>query len=55
MTMMISPETYYEEYLRSKSQKEVLREIRSLKREINRLKAGHCHPCLLPGKQCIPV
>lgn len=36
--MMISPEGYYEASLKGKSQQEVLKEIRSLKREINRLK-----------------
>ena len=36
--MMISPEGYYEEYLKGKSQNEILTEIRSLKREISRLK-----------------
>ncbi len=36
--MMISPELYYEKHLREKGQKEILREILSLKREIGRLK-----------------
>ncbi len=36
--MMISPEQYYEMNLKGKNQREILREIRSLKREINRLK-----------------
>lgn len=36
--MMISPETYYEENLKGKSAGEILREIQSLKREINRLR-----------------
>ena len=35
--MMISPETYYEDNLKGKSAGEILREIQSLKREINRL------------------
>lgn len=36
--MMISPEMYYEMNLKGKSQEEILREIRSLKREIGHLK-----------------
>lgn len=36
--MMISPEAYYELELKEKSQQEILKEIRSLKREINKLK-----------------
>ena len=36
--MMIGPEGYYEEYLKGKDADGVLRKIRSLKREINRLK-----------------
>lgn len=35
---MISPEGYYEVSLKGKSQSEILKEIRSLKREINQLK-----------------
>ena len=35
---MISPEFYYDEYLQGKSQEEILRQIRSLKQEISRLK-----------------
>ena len=35
--MMISPETFYEENLKGKSAEEILRVIKSLKREINRL------------------
>lgn len=36
--MMISPEGYYEVSTKGKSQEESLKEIRSLKREINQLK-----------------
>lgn len=36
--MMISPEGYYEVSLKGKPQTEILKEIRSLKREINQLK-----------------
>ena len=36
--MMISPETYYEEYLQGKSQSAILQQISLLKQEIGRLK-----------------
>lgn len=36
--MMISPEGYYEVNLKRKTQAEILKEIRSLKREINQIK-----------------
>ena len=36
--MMMSPEAYDEANLKGKSQQDILKEIRSLKREINRLK-----------------
>ena len=36
--MMISPETYYEEYLQGKSQSAILQQICLLKKEIGRLK-----------------
>lgn len=36
--MMISPEGYYEESLKGKSEAEILQEISSLKEEISRLK-----------------
>ena len=36
--MMISPETYYEEYLQGKSQSIILQQISLLKKEIDRLK-----------------
>lgn len=36
--MMISPEGYYEECLKGKSEAEILQEISSLKEEISRLK-----------------
>ena len=42
--MMISPETYYEEYLKGKKPEEILKAIRSLKREITRLKNIAEHP-----------
>lgn len=42
--MMISPETYYEEYLKGKTPEEILKAIRSLKREITRLKNIAEHP-----------
>ncbi len=36
--MMISPEMYYEEYIKGKSPKIIIRQIRILKKEINKLK-----------------
>lgn len=36
--MMISPEVYYEEYLKGKSEKEIIKAIRDSKREIEHLK-----------------
>lgn len=42
--MMISPETYYEENLKGKTSEEILKAIRSLKREITRLKNIAEHP-----------
>ena len=42
--MMISPETYYEEYLKGKTPEEILKVILSLKREITRLKNIAEHP-----------
>lgn len=42
--MMISPESFYEERLKGKSAKEILRVIRSLKQEIGRLKNMVEHP-----------
>ncbi len=36
--MMISPETYYETKLKGRSCEEIMTQIRSLKREIGRLK-----------------
>ena len=42
--MMISPETYYEEYLKGKTPEEILKAIRRLKREIARLKNIAEHP-----------
>ena len=42
--MMISPETYYEENLKGKTPEKILKAIRSLKREITRLKNIAEHP-----------
>jgi hypothetical protein len=36
--MMISPETYYEEYLQGKGKSAILQQISLLKKEIDRLK-----------------
>lgn len=52
--MMISPEAYYEEYLRGRSQEEILHEIRSLKREISRLKRELEDDSLEPKVQIMP-
>ena len=37
--MMISPESYYEEYLKGKTKEEITTAIRGLKQEIGRLKS----------------
>ena len=37
--MMISPESYYEEYLKGKTKEEIMTAIRGLKQEIRRLKS----------------
>ena len=42
--MMIGPEGYYEENLKGKSAKQIMTAIRSLKREMNRLKDIIEHP-----------
>lgn len=42
--MMMSPESYYEYCLKGKSEKEILSEIRKLKRRISRLKRTMEHP-----------
>ena len=52
--MMISSETYYEENLKGKSAGEILREIQSLKREINRLRKIAESNYMLPEKMCEP-
>ena len=36
--MMISPESYYEEYLKVKTKEQIMTSIRGLKQEIGRLK-----------------
>ena len=36
---MISPESYYEEYLKGKTKEEIMTAIRGLKQEIGRLKS----------------
>lgn len=38
--MMISPEGYYEEYLKGKSEEQIITVICGLKQEIGRLKKG---------------
>lgn len=42
--MMISPENYYEEYLREKDAKQIMSIIRGLKNEMGRLKNIMEHP-----------
>lgn len=42
--MMISPESYYEEYLKGKSEKQILTVIRGLKKHIGHLKNVMEHP-----------
>lgn len=44
MTMMISPETYYEAYLKDKTTDEIIRKIRGLKKQIGHLKNVMEHP-----------
>ena len=44
--MMISPESYYETTLKEKTPQEIMKEIRSLKKEINRLKKALEEPWL---------
>lgn len=36
--IMMAPETYYEWYLKGRSKEEIIKKIRSLKREINQIK-----------------
>ena len=47
--MMISPESYYEIALKGKTPQEIMKEIRSLKKEINRLKRALEDPWLTGG------
>ena len=42
--MMIGPEAYYEENLKGKTAEQIMTAIRSLKRDINRLKRVIEHP-----------
>lgn len=56
--MMISPETYYEEYLKSKTADEIMSVIRGLKREIGRLKNTIENPnyvCLLQPSESVQL
>ena len=48
--MMISPETYYEEYLKGKTPSQIMTAIRGLKREISHLKNIIEHPDYQPTK-----
>ena len=42
--MMISPESYYEEYLKGKTKEQIMTAIRGLKQEIGRLKNSMENP-----------
>ena len=42
--MMISPESYYEEYLKGKTKEEIMTAIRGLKQEIGHLKNSMENP-----------
>lgn len=42
--MMISPESYYEEYLKGKTKEEIMTAIRGLKQEIGQLKNSMENP-----------
>lgn len=46
--MMISPERYYEEYLKGKSAEQIMTAIRALKQEIGHLKNTMEHPEYAP-------
>lgn len=46
--MMICPETYYEEHIKGKSAEQIMTVIRSLKKEIGRLKSTIEHPDYAP-------
>lgn len=52
--MMISPETYYRDYIEGRSEKEILREIRCLKKEINSLISTLEHPDYNDSFRCNP-
>ena len=56
--MMISPETYYELYLKGKNAKQIMTIIRSLKREISRLKNTMEHPeyqCMMHPNEAVRI
>ena len=56
--MMISPETYYELYLKGKNAKQIMTIIRSLKREISRLKNIMEHPeyqCMMHPNEAVRI
>ena len=55
---MISPETYYELYLKGKNEKQIMTIIRSLKREISRLKNIMEHPkyqCMIHPNESVHI
>jgi hypothetical protein len=56
--MMISPGTYYELYLKGKNAKQIMTIIRSLKREISRLKNIMEHPeyqCMMHPSEAVRI
>ena len=56
--MMISPGTYYELYLKGKNAKQIMTIIRSLKREISRLKNIMEHPeyqCMMHPNEAVRI
>ncbi len=56
--MMISPGVYYEEYLKGKNAEQIMTAIRSLKREISRLKNIMEHPeyqCMMHPSEAVRI
>ena len=56
--MMISPGVYYEEYLKGKNAEQIMTVIRSLKREISRLKNIIEHPeyqCMMDPSEAVRI
>lgn len=53
--MMISPEGYYEEYLKGKTAAQIMTAIRGLKNEIGHLKIRWSIPITAAHQSCIPM